>query len=226
MKIGNEDTWSVPGPKIRENIMKAFLLAIWAVVVAGMAMAQSDYVVRPGDTLRIEVLEDTALNRNVIVLPDGRFSFPFAGTVQARGRTLGQIEAAVRSAIGSNFAAPPNVFASIVSLREEPARAASTPRAPAPDPTISVFFLGEVASPGGKAVPPGTTFLQALALGGGFSNFAALKRVQIRRTNPFTGAQTLYQVNYSALSKGAELRGNIVLQDGDVILVPQRRLFE
>ena len=208
--------------------MKSILLAIWAVLVASAAVAQSNYVVRPGDTLRIEVLEDTTLNRNVIVLPDGRFSFPFAGTVQAGGQTLGQIEDSVRNAIGSNFAAPPNVFASIVSLRQaEPARSTGVPvAAPRPDPTISVFFLGEVASPGGKAVPPGTTFLQALALGGGFSNFAALKRVQIRRTDPVTGKQTLYTINYNALSKGAELRSNIVLQEGDVILVPQRRLFE
>ncbi len=208
--------------------MKTLLLAIWAVLAASAAMAQSDYVVSPGDTLRIEVLEDTTLNRNVIVLPDGRFSFPFAGTVQAGGRSLGQIEAAVGSAIASNFAAAPNVFASIVSLRQaEPARSsAARAPAPAPDPTISVFFLGEVASPGGQAVSPGTTFLQALALGGGFSNFAALKRVQIRRTNPATGAQTLYTINYNAVSQGAELRGNFVLQDGDVILVPQRRLFE
>ena len=209
--------------------MKTFLVALWALVAtAGAALAQGEYVVRPGDTLRIEVLEDTSLNRTVIVLPDGRFSFPFAGTVQAGGRSLTQIENAVGSAIASNFATTPNVFVSIASLREvEPAHVAA-PRAaaPMPDPTISVFFLGEVNAPGGKAVPPGTTFLQALALGGGFSDFAALKRVQIRRTNPITGAQALYTINYDALARGAELRGNIVLQEGDVILVPQRRLFE
>lgn len=205
--------------------MKAFILAIWAVLAASAAMAQSDYIVRPGDTLRIEVLEDPTLNRNVIVLPDGRFSFPFAGTVQAGGRSLGQIEAEVSSAIAPNFAIKPSVFASVVSLRQaEPA--GSGGGAPATGPTISVFFLGEVAKPGGVNVPPGTTFLQALAMGGGFSNFAALKRVQIRRTDPTTGAQTLYTINYKALSKGAELRGNIVLQEGDVILVPQRGLFE
>jgi polysaccharide export outer membrane protein len=156
-------------------------------------------------------------------LPDGRFSFPFAGTVGAGGRTLSQIERAVGSAIGSNFAAPPNVFASIVSLRQDEPRGEVVAD---PEASISIFFLGEVSSPGGKAVPPETTFLQALSLGGGFSNFAALKRVQIRRTDPETGAQNLYTINYNALSRGAEMRSNIVLQEGDVILVPQRRLFE
>lgn len=205
--------------------MRVFFLALWAILTASTVFAQSNYAVRPGDTLRIEVLEDATLNRNVIVLPDGRFSFPFAGTVGAGGRTLSQIERAVGSAIGSNFAAAPNIFASIVSLRQDApsSEVAADPEAAA---SISIFFLGEVSSPGGKAVPPKTTFLQALSLGGGFSNFAALKRVQIRRTDPNTGAQNLYTINYKALSRGAEMRSNIVLQEGDVILVPQRRLFE
>lgn len=203
--------------------MRAFILAIFACVLGTAALAQQDYVVRPGDTLRIEVLEDTTLNRNVIVLPDGRFSFPFAGTVQAGGRTLSQVESAVASSIGSNFATPPNVFASIVSLRQADPDTGGVIEA---GPTIDVFFLGEVAAPGKKELAPGTNLLQALSEGGGFSNFAALKRIQIRRTDPRTGAQALYTINYRALTRGAELRGNIVLQEGDVILVPERRLFE
>lgn len=207
--------------------MRAFLLALGAVfALAGTAIAQQNYLVRPGDTLRIEVLEDATLNREVIVLPGGSFNFPFAGTVQAGGRTLDQVVALVANGIASNFTTPPNVFASIISLRQsEPARRSGA-RTPAPDPTISVFFLGEFAAPGAKAVPPGTTFLQALAVGGGFSNFAALKRVQLRRTDPLTGVPSVITVNYRALTKGAQLNNNIILQDGDVILVPERRLFE
>lgn len=207
--------------------MKAFFLALCMVLTAGIAAAQDNYVVRPGDTLRIEVLEDSSLNRDVIVLPDGRFSFPYAGTVLAGGRTLGQIESAVGSAISSNFSTSPSVFASIVALRPAPQRrSGGGAAAPASAPTISVYFLGEVNAPGEKQVAPGTTLLQALSVGGGFSNFAATKRVQIRRTDPNTGAQSLHTVNYRALSRGAELRSNIVLQEGDVILVPERRLFE
>ena len=156
--------------------MKAFFIALCMVLTAGIAAAQDNYVVRPGDTLRIEVLEDGSLNRDVIVLPDGRFSFPYAGTVSAGGRTLGQIEAAVGSAIASNFSAAPSVFASIVALRPAAPRSTSNGAASSNAPTISVYFLGEVASPGGKAVPPGTTLLQALSVGGGFTNFAATKR--------------------------------------------------
>lgn len=221
--------------------MRVFFLALWAVLLAGMALAQSNYIVRAGDTLSIEVLEDSSLNRSVIVLPDGRFSFPFAGTVQASGRSLTQIEGAVGNAIASNFAAPPNVFISVQQLRaDEPptpfevasaqarARAAfsSQPGLPETGPTISIYLLGEVTTPGPQLVIEGTTFLQALSRSGGFSNFAALKRVQIRRTDQSTGVQSMFTINYKDLARGAELNGNVVLQEGDVILVPQRRLFE
>lgn len=202
--------------------MRTLFAAFWMCLIATAALAQGNYQVRPGDTLQIEVLEDSSLNRSVIVLPDGRFSFPYAGTVRAGGRTLTQVEAALTSAIASNFAIEPSVFVSVANLRP---REEQGEVAPPVLPTISIFFLGEVASPGEKSVPPGTTFLQALATSGGFSNFAAEKRVQLRRTDPHTGQQTVYQINYRALANGAQ--GNsVVLSDGDVILVPERRLFE
>lgn len=202
--------------------MRAIILAIFAVFFAGAAMAQSDYRINPGDVLSIEVREDTSLNREVLVLPDGRFSFPFAGTVQARGLTTAEIAGAIAGGIAPNFASPPTVFVTVRQLR--PVVASSGVAAKAA--TIDVYFLGEVTKPGLIAVKPGTTLLQALAQGGGFTSFAATKRVQLRRTDPATGQQVLRQINYRALSDGATLSRDIVLADGDVILVPERRLFE
>ena len=85
---------------------------------------------------------------------------------------------------------------------------------------------GEVATPGPKAILPGSTVLQALSQAGGFSKFAATKRLQLRRIDPQSGAEAVYPINYKALSQGATLKGNFVLREGDVILVPERRLFE
>jgi polysaccharide export outer membrane protein len=203
--------------------MRAILLAIFAIVFAGAAVAQSDYRVNSGDLLSIEVFEDTTLNREVLVLPDGRFSFPFAGTVAARGLTTVEVASTISSKIASNFASPPNVFVTVRQLRPVVAAAA---QAAAPPVTISIYFLGAVAKPGLAELKPGTTLLQALAQGGGFNNFAATKRVQLRRTNPATGQQTLYQFDYKALANGASMARDVVLADGDVILVPERRLFE
>jgi len=205
------------------KIMKLLALVGLMISTAVAAAAQDgNYRVRAGDKLTIEVLQDPSLNRGAVVLPDGRFSFPLAGTVPASGRTIGQIQAALSQALAANFNAAPDVFIAV-----EPAeRVAAAPRAPAPEPVVSIYFLGEVGSPGVKELPIGTTILQALATSGGFTNFAATKRVQLRRTSLSTGLQSVFEINYDALSEGAQLRNDVPLQDGDVILVPERRLFE
>jgi polysaccharide export outer membrane protein len=198
----------------------SLILALAAAALVAMlsaALAQgSDYRVRTGDTLEIQVLEDPELNRTVRVLPDGQFSFPFAGTLRASGLTIPMIERNLANRIADNFTATPNVFITVIPEEREPL-----------DPeTINVYLLGEFETPGLVEVPPGSTILQALSLGGGMTRFAALKRVQLRRADPATGRQTVTQIDYNALSRGAALSRDIVLRDGDVILVPQRRLFE
>ena len=181
-----------------------------------VADAQSNYRVRTGDTLEIQVLEDPSLNRSVRVLPDGRFSFPFAGTMRAAGLTIPQIERNIRNGIASNFATDPNVFVSVVPEEREPLE----------PQTINIYLLGEFNTPGVAQLPPGTTILQALSMGGGLTRFAAIKRVQMRRSDPKTGRETVQKINFKALTEGAALSNDIVLKDGDVILVPERRLFE
>jgi polysaccharide export outer membrane protein len=197
--------------------MKHFFILLWGfVLLASASHAQNNYKVQPGDTLLIEVLEDTSLNRSVLVTPDGSFAFPFAGSLQVAGLTVDQVRANVVASIQSNFVSKPNVFVSVASLRPEDEE---------PD-TMNVYFLGEVNTPGLVEVEHGTTFLQALSQAGGFTNFAATKRLQLRRTNKSTRRQSLFAINYNALSLGAGMSQSIVLHDGDVVLIPERRLFE
>ena len=199
--------------------MKQILtLIITVVLTTTMAFGQDRYLVQPGDTLQIEVLEDASLNRTVLVTPDGRFAFPFAGSLRASGRTIAQIRRNVIAAIQDSFASEPTVFVSVASLRPEEEEEE-------PD-TINVYVLGEVNTPGLREVAPRTTFLQALSQAGGFTSFAATKRVQLRRTNPQTGQQSLTTINYRNLAEGGGITQSIVLVEGDVILVPERRLFE
>ncbi|RYH09994.1 polysaccharide biosynthesis/export family protein [Tropicimonas sp. IMCC6043] len=193
------------------------LVAIFAMVIAaGTAGAQGNYLIKPGDRLAVEVLEDTSLNRQVLVLPDGNISFPMAGAIQAGGRTTGQIERAIASKIASNFSVAPTIYVSVAGL---------SPEDQATEDTFIVYLVGEVNEPGPKEVFYGTTFLQVLAQSGGFTKFAATKRLQLRRNNP-DGSQRLFKVNYRAISQGAQMSGDLRLRKGDVILVPERRLFE
>lgn len=200
--------------------MKTILFALGALIFATGAFAQSGYSIRSGDTLSIEVLEDPSLNRSVLVLPDGSISFPFAGTLTAAGRTAAQVDAAITSAIAGNFASEPNVFVTVQSLTSRVAGSGGS------GGTMNVYVMGEITSPGEKKMGRGTTVLQALAESGGFTNFAATKRIVLRRTDSRTGKQTVMRINYKAIADGAAVGSDIVLRDGDVIIVPERRLFE
>lgn len=192
---------------------------IWTTIAA----AQEAYRIRAGDVLRIEVIEDATLNRSVLVSPDGRISVPLAGSINAAGRPVEAVQADLASALAPNFATTPSVFVAVERLREpDPIRPAS---APAPEPTIDVYVLGEVGNQGRLEVSEDTTVLQLFAQMGGFSNFAALNRIQLRRTDA-TGAETVYVLDYEAIEAGLSPNGTRLVQEGDVIVVPQRRLFE
>ena len=189
----------------------------------GPAGAQ-DFRIRTGDSLQIEVLEDPSLNRSVLVLPDGSIDFPLAGTVRAAGRTVDELRRALSGALAENFAAEPTVFVSVGQLAQAPE--APPPPPPADAPTIDVFVTGEVASPGRKVVPPGTTILQIVAEAGGLTRFAAENRIQLRRTDPHTGRVRIYLYDYDATGRRASIPGGTPLAPGDVVVVPERRLFE
>jgi len=185
-----------------------------SMLLATGVSAQSSYRVKSGDTLQVEVVEDTNLNRQVLVLPDGSISFPLVGNIPAAGRTVDQVSAALSSGLASNFASPPNVYVSIGALA--PAVVSSSVAA-----TQGVFVTGQIATPGRLDVEPGTTVLQAIAQAGGLTPFAAGKRIQLRRED------SVYRYNYySAGSDGGSINSSTVLAPGDVIVVPQRRLFE
>ncbi|SMX46447.1 polysaccharide biosynthesis/export family protein [Actibacterium lipolyticum] len=202
--------------------MKRIALVLLSLLFATAAVAQGNYAIRAGDTLRVEVLEDPNLNRNVLVLPDGNISFPFAGTLRAGGQTVNQVRRSITAGIAANFASEPNVYVSVINI---PVRT-SAAKVEAAAPVIDVYVMGEVNGPGLKEVAPGTTLLQFLAQSGGFTKFAATKRLQLRRRDPQTGREAIYQINYKALSRGASMANDIILAEGDVIIVPERRLFE
>ena len=202
--------------------MKRLVLALIGLVFAvTAAAAQDSYKIKPGDVLRIEVLEDASLNRSTLVLPDGRISLPLAGVLQASGLTLEQVQSAVATRIAPNFATTPTVYVGLDSLAN-PDVATGVAAAPL---LLDVYVIGEAAKPGKFQVTPGTTILQFLAEIGGFSQFAATKRIQLRRTTA-AGVETTHAVNYQAVEAGASGTGLGTIAAGDVFIIPQRRLFE
>ncbi len=194
--------------------MNRIVLALLAAVLAApAAFAQSaSYRIQPGDQLAVTVLEDDTLNRQVLVLPDGRISVPLAGSVRAAGQSVEAVKKAIADRLTSNFAVRPSVFVSVTGVVEE-------------EETFPIFVIGQVDAPGRVDVEVGTTLLQAIALAGGFDRFAATKRIQLRRTDS-AGQERLYLFNFKAVERGGAIQSMITMREGDVIIVPERHLFE
>jgi polysaccharide biosynthesis/export protein len=195
---------------MRQSII--FFLAMLLAVPAALAQTAT-YRIQPGDTIDITVLEDPDLNRRLLVLPDGRVSVPLAGNIAVAGQTVGQVENTIASRLEPNFAVRPSVFVALASVVDEPL-------------LQSIYVLGQVGAPGLREIEPGTTLLQAISLAGGFDRFAATKRIQLRRTDLQTGQERLFLFNYNAVERGSPITSMITLREGDVIIVPERRLFE
>lgn len=202
-------------------MLQRLFVVLVAISWGAGAFAQAGYRIQPGDQLAIEVLEDPSLNRQVLVLPDGTITFPLVGSIDTRGQTPDQVRSALAQSLSPNFASTPSVFVSVASLAPR-GPVSSGPVAAA---TIDVYVMGEVGAPGKAEVEPGTTLLQLLSQVGGFSKFAAKNRIQLRRVQP-DGREAVYKFNYRAIEAGSSQRDQTVLADGDVIVVPQRGLFE
>lgn len=200
--------------------MRRFIALIVSILFLPLAtsqvLAQSTYKIKPGDVLRIEVLEDSSLNGDSIVLPDGRVSVPLVGTVRVSGRSIDDVRADLVGRLRPNFASDPTVYVSLSSVATDDEE---------DDDTLTIYMLGEVTTPGTVEVERGTTFLQALAQSGGVTRFGATKRLQLRREGA-GGRVQVYTFNVKAIIDGKSSLSTPVLREGDVIIVPQRRLFE
>ncbi len=199
------------------KLMRAFVAMLCVLPFLSLQAFAQDYRLKPGDVLQIEVLEDASLNRTALVLPDGQISLPLVGSVQAAGRTLSQVQTDLAAQLALSFATQPTVFVTLSALAE---------RLPPAEPrTIDVFVVGAANAPGRLEMSPGSTLLQAVAQAGGLSPFAAKKRIQLRRTDK-NGNEKTYRLNFEAIEQGEGAGGAMRVVDGDVIIVPQRKLFE
>src|SRR6185436_17567504 len=124
--------------------MNRIVLALLAAVLAvPAAFAQSaSYRIQPGDQLAVTVLEDDTLNRQVLVLPDGRISVPLAGSVRAAGQSVEAVERVIADRLASNFAVRPSVFVSVTGVIDS-------------GETFPIYVVGQVGAPGQDEVEVG-----------------------------------------------------------------------
>lgn len=156
-----------------------------------------DYRLFAGDKLRIEVYKDQQLSQSLQIRPDGKITMPFLGDVKAAGLTPIELRDALTTSLKEYITNP--VVTVIVTD--------STPQ--------SVFVMGEVKSSGPIPLKGPLTVVQAIAMAGGFSEFANKKDIKIQRQT-VNGVQTL-KFNYKDALEST--RAPMLLQANDVIVV-------
>jgi polysaccharide export outer membrane protein len=167
-----------------------------------------DYRIAPGDTLQVFVWKEPDLTREVKVRPDGYVTMPLLGDLFAVAKTPKRLAAELAQAL-AQFVNSPIVT---VTLGESS--------------TLRFYIVGQVNKPGAYPLEGRTTAMQALALAGGFVEYAKLEEVKLLRQElSVTAGQTrtreiVLPINYKAIAQGNNLHQNFVLKPGDVIVVP------
>lgn len=160
-----------------------------------------EYVIGAGDVLQISVWKNETLSRVVPVRPDGKISMPLLHDIMAAGLTAMQLRDKIATAL-AEFLPNPEVAVSVTEVRS---------------PRISV--LGEVMKPGVLELRGTTTILEAIALAGGFRDFASPSKITVIRLNP-NGQTEKIRFNYNRAVSGSAEEPNLVLKPGDVVVVP------
>jgi polysaccharide export outer membrane protein len=193
--------------------MKRFLIFLFFLSVSSpAAFAQT---IKVGDNLAISVMQDSKLDRTVVVDPSGQIAFPLAGHFRASGLTPQGVENILKEKLRNNYKDESlDVTVSLLAVKDVPEE----------DLKPKVFITGEIQRPGSYVVRQKTTLMQAISLAGGLGPFAAKRRIMVRRRSP-TG-EDIFMFDYRAYEAGEDLEGNITLHAGDVIMVPERHLFE
>jgi polysaccharide export outer membrane protein len=177
--------------------------ALLLLLAACGAQAQGlpDYHLQPGDVLEVSVWGEEDLQREVLVRPDGKFSFPLLGEFNAYERTTSELQEEMRERLVQYI--PEAVVTVAVSNIEGNA----------------IYVIGEVENPGKFVMNPRLTVLQALSLARGTTPFAAVDNIiVVRGSGP---ERQVFNFRYSDVSRGRNLQQDIELQSGDVVIVPE-----
>jgi polysaccharide export outer membrane protein len=165
-----------------------------------VAAQEAGYTVKPGDVLAISVWKEEALQGDVLVTPDGAFAFPLVGLVDAREKTVDDLQKILTERL-VKYISDPVVTVAVREIRGN-----------------KVYVIGQVNKPGEFVVNPRVDVMQALAMAGGTTPFASLGNITVIRR---TGAQQqALDFDFNAVAKGKDLKQNFELRSGDIVVVP------
>jgi polysaccharide export outer membrane protein len=163
------------------------------------------FTIGPEDILDVVVWRNPDLTREVVVRPDGMISLPLIGDVEAQGLTTNKLAEAIAQRL-KEYKETPVVSVSVKQVN-----------------SYGIYVVGQVAKPAKYQLKSAVTVLQAIAIAGGFTDFASKNQLQVVRNRP-NGDGALHEVRipvrYADLVSGRGEPGNFILRSGDTLVVP------
>ena len=163
--------------------------------------SDNSYIIGADDVLAINVWKEPEVSRSVPVRSDGKISLPLVGELTAGGQTPLQLEQEIAKRL-ANFIAEPEVTVIVQDSKSQ-----------------RINILGMVVRPGAYLLTGSATVLDAVAMAGGFKDFAKQKAIYVLRQNS-DGTQTRLAFNYKEVIKGHNPDQNVRLQPRDTVVVP------
>ncbi len=168
---------------------------------SGTEPHDDSFVIGNDDVLLVNVWKEQEISKSVPVRSDGKISLPLVGEVQAAGQTPLKLEQAIAAKL-KNYISDPEVTVIVQQINSQ-----------------KFNILGQVTKPGSYPLTNSPTVLDAIAIAGGFRDFAKKKSIYVLRQNA-DGTQARLAFNYNEVVKGKNLQQNVKLQARDTIVVP------
>ncbi len=178
-----------------------FCCLLSTILFSQFVHALEQYEILPGDVMQISVWKEEDLMREVLVRPDGGISFPLAGEIPTKGKTPAQVRAEIAKKL-EKYIPEPEVNVAVLQTQGNKA-----------------YVVGKVARPGAVLMDQDLDVMQALSVAGGTTTFAKLDEIKILRRNS-NGTEVAIPFDYTKVQDGEALETNIVLKQGDVVVVP------
>lgn len=187
------------------SVLFAFTPMAMAADTGTLASTDPNYTIIAGDVLQVMVWKEEQLNQELLVLPDGTINYPLVGSIPAQGKTPAELQAVIKSRL----------------IKLIPDASVTVLVKAALGHTVSV--IGQVAKPGEFIMGHGMTVMQALSQAGGLTPYASEGSVKILRHE--NGKEISIPFPYDDVASGDDLDKDIVLNPGDVVVVPTANLF-
>jgi len=207
------------GIMLRKKMKKAvdpavvyYTTIVWALIVSlcstasiaqELAAEDSRYRINAGDILQVNVWNEPTLSLDqVLVRPDGYISAPVVGEIYVGGQRIADAVAQLKTKLNAYLRDEPTVVITVLKASGS-----------------NVYVLGKVNRPGAFSLSGSLDVTQALALAGGTNQFAAENKIKVFRRDA-SGKQRVFTFKLGEIKNGDNLASNILLQSGDLVLVP------